>query len=96
MVEFTLHDVFTASISQVMITSRGKGIRMVYDFSEAFMTESLYGDGLRLQQILADFLLTSVKFTPSGGQVEITLSLIKDRLGESVHLMHLDLRYCLF
>ncbi|RWR94454.1 phytochrome A [Cinnamomum micranthum f. kanehirae] len=92
MVEFTLHDVFTAALSQVMITSRGKGIRIVYDFSEAFMTESLYGDSLRLQQILADFLFTSVKFTPSGGQVEISISLTKDQLGKSVHLMHLELR----
>ncbi|XXG84758.1 hypothetical protein AAC387_Pa10g2211 [Persea americana] len=92
MVEFTLHDMFTAALSQVMITSRGKGIRIVYDFSEAFMTESLYGDSLRLQQILADFLFTSVKFTPSGGQVEISLSLTKDQLGKSVHLMHLELR----
>ncbi|XP_010914827.1 phytochrome A isoform X1 [Elaeis guineensis] len=92
MAEFALHDMVVSAVSQVMIPSQGKGIRIIYDLSEGFMTEGVYGDNLRLQQILADFLLVSVKFSPSGGHVEITASLIKDRLGESLHLIHLELR----
>lgn len=93
MVEFTLREVLVASISQVMIKSNGKGIQIVNDAEEGIMTETLYGDGLRLQQVLADFLLISVNFTPGGGQLSVAASLIKDRLGESVHLVHLELRY---
>ncbi|KAJ9681602.1 hypothetical protein PVL29_017823 [Vitis rotundifolia] len=92
MVEFTLREVLVASISQVMIKSNGKGIQIVNDAEEGIMTETLYGDGLRLQQVLADFLLISVNFTPGGGQLSVAASLIKDRLGESVHLVHLELR----
>ncbi|KAK9292067.1 hypothetical protein L1049_020021 [Liquidambar formosana] len=92
MVEFTLHEVLVASISQVMIKSNGKGIRIVNDAAEEIMTETLYGDSVRLQQVLADFLLISVNFSPTGGQLYVAASLTKDRLGESVHLANLELR----
>ncbi|KAF6142746.1 hypothetical protein GIB67_018457 [Kingdonia uniflora] len=93
MVDFTLQEVLATSISQVMIKSNGKGIQINYDTSEEAMSENLYGDSLRLQQILADFLFVSVNFTPNGGQLVIAASLRKDRLGDSVHLVHLELRY---
>lgn len=93
MVEFTLHEVLVASISQVMMKSRAKGICIVNDAAEEIMIEALYGDSLRLQQVLADFLLIAVNFTPTGGQLVIAASLTKDQLGESVHLVHMVLRY---
>lgn len=92
MAEFALYDVMVTAISQVMIASTGKGIRILYDLSDEFMKECVYGDSLRLQQILADFFVVSVKFSPIGGQVEIATSLNKDRLGENLHLIHLELR----
>ncbi|OVA13499.1 PAS domain [Macleaya cordata] len=92
MVEFTLQEVLVTSISQVMIKSSGKGIRITHSSPEEIMTERLYGDSLRLQQILADFLLISVNYTPNGGQLGVAANLTKDRLGESVHLAHLELR----
>jgi phytochrome A len=92
MLEFTLQEVLVASISQVMAKSNGKGIRIGNDTSEDIMTETLYGDSIRLQQVLADFLLISVNFTPTGGQLGVACTLTKDRLGESVHLAHLEIR----
>ncbi|WOL03224.1 phytochrome A [Canna indica] len=92
MVEFALHDLVVTAVSQVMITSQAKGVRIIYDRSNGFMNESVYGDSLRLQQILADFLLLSVKSSPSGGQVEIVASFAKDQLGKSLHVIHLELR----
>ena len=56
------------------------------------MMETLYGDSLRLQQVLADFLLISINFTPNGGQVVVAGSLTKEQLGKSVHLVKLELR----
>ena len=92
MVEFTLHEVLVASLSQVMTKSNAKGITIVNEVAEQIMTETLYGDCLRLQQVLADFLLMSVTFTPSGGKVVVAASLTKDQLGQSVHLANLELR----
>lgn len=92
MVEFTLQEVLVASISQVMIKSNGKGIQLVNNVAEEIMTETLYGDSVRLQQVLADLLLIAVHFTPTGGQLYIAAKLTKDQLGESVHLAHLEVR----
>nr|ALB26782.1 phytochrome A [Akebia trifoliata] len=92
MVEFTLQELLVTSISQVKIRSDGKGIQIINDLSEEIMMERLYGDSLRLQQILADFLLVSVNFTPNGGQLGIVANLTKDKLGDRVHLAHLELR----
>lgn len=92
MVEFAMHDVLVASISQVMMKSNEKGIRIVNDSSEDIMKESLYGDNLRLQQILADLLLISVNFAPAGGHIGIMVRLTKDQLGESVQLANLEFR----
>ncbi|KAL5580441.1 hypothetical protein UlMin_012883 [Ulmus minor] len=92
MVEFTLHEVLVASISQVMMKSKSKGIRLVQEAVEEIMNDTLYGDSLRLQQVLADFLLISVNFTENGGQIVIAARLTKDQLGESVHLVRLELR----
>lgn len=94
MIEFTLHEVLTASISQVMATSNGKHIRIVNDTAEDVLGETLYGDCVRLQQVLADFLLIAVNFTPNGGQLVVLANLAKDQLGQSVHLAHLELRFC--
>ncbi|KAG9130275.1 hypothetical protein Leryth_004275 [Lithospermum erythrorhizon] len=92
MVEFKLHEVFIASTSQVMMKSNGKGISIINDMPESAMNETLYGDSLRLQQILAEFLLVSVTFTPTGGQLRLAASLSKDSIGASVQLAHLQFR----
>ncbi|KAJ1393316.1 Signal transduction histidine kinase, dimerization/phosphoacceptor domain [Sesbania bispinosa] len=91
MVEFTLQEVLVASLSQVMTKSSAKGIQVVSDVAEEITTETLYGDSLRLQQVLSDFLLISINSTPTGGQVVVSASLTKDRLGKLVQLAYLEL-----
>ncbi|KAJ7977784.1 Phytochrome [Quillaja saponaria] len=91
MVEFTLEDVLIASISQVMLKSRGKGVQVVKDVAEDITTKTMYGDSLRLQQVLADFLLISICFTPAGGQIVVAARLTEDHLGASVHLANVEL-----
>lgn len=92
MIEFTLHEVLVASISQVMLKSNGKGIRIVNDTEEETMLETFYGDSVRLQQVLADFLSVSVNFTPTGSQLALSAISTKDQLGQSVHLARLEIR----
>ncbi|KAL0412845.1 UNVERIFIED_CONTAM: Phytochrome A1 [Sesamum radiatum] len=92
MVEFKLPEVLIAAISQVMLKSNGKGIMIVDNLAPNLSNETLYGDSLRLQQILAAFLLISVTYTPSGGQLGVAASLTKDSIGESVQLGHLEFR----
>lgn len=92
MVEFKLDEVLIASISQVMMKSNMKGVRIVNNVDKSLVNETLYGDSLRLQQVLADLLLTSLNFIPNGGQLSIAVKLTKDQLGESVQLAHVEFR----
>ncbi|RYR77914.1 hypothetical protein Ahy_A01g002620 [Arachis hypogaea] len=91
MVEFTLHQLFVACLSQVMKKSKAMGIHIINEVMEHIMTETLYGDSLRLQQVLVDFLLICINFMPTGGQVVVAASLTKDQLGKSVHLANLEI-----
>nr|AGT50253.1 phytochrome A1 [Ipomoea batatas]GMD40694.1 phytochrome A [Ipomoea batatas] len=92
MVEFKLDEVLQASISQVMTKSNGKSLRIINDIADNILCETLYGDSLRLQQILSEFLSVAVNFTPSGGQLALSSKLTKDNLGESIQLAHLEFR----
>ncbi|WCJ26801.1 phytochrome A [Euphorbia peplus] len=92
MIEFTLHEVLVASMSQVTTKVKAKGMQIVRDLSEEIMHEKLYGDSIRLQQVLADFLAVSVNYAPTGGHLMIATKFTKDQLGKTVHLVHLELR----
>jgi phytochrome A len=92
MAEFSLQEVLAASVSQVMMRSNSKGIHIENNITEDVMLETLYGDSLRVQQVLADFLLICVNFTPPGGHLSVAAKLTKDQLGQSVQLVHLEFR----
>lgn len=92
MLEFKLHEVLIASISQVMLKSHEKDITIVDNLTPNISNETLFGDSIRLQQILTSFLLTSITFTPSHGQLGVAATLSKDSIGESVQLGHLEFR----
>lgn len=92
MVEFELQDVVVTAVSQVLIACQGKGISVSCNLPERFMKQTVYGDGIRLQQILSDFLFVSVKFSPVGGSVEISSNLTRNSIGESLHLIELEIR----
>ncbi|XLR50824.1 hypothetical protein S83_001496, partial [Arachis hypogaea] len=78
-------------ILTVMKKSKAMGIHIINEVMEHIMTETLYGDSLRLQQVLVDFLLICINFMPTGGQVVVAASLTKDQLGKSVHLANLEI-----
>ena len=96
MVEFSIQDVLVASMSQVMTKSNEKGVRIENESSEECLKETLYGDNLRLQQVLADFLWIAVNATPAGGHIGLKVGLAKDKIGESVQLGKLEFRYSTF
>nr|AVL25509.1 phytochrome A [Chrysanthemum lavandulifolium] len=92
MTEFTLQQILGASVSQVMTKSNIMGIQIVNNVAEDMLLEKLYGDSVRLQQVLADFLSLSVSCTPAGGVLAIAANLRKDLIAKSVQLVNLELR----
>lgn len=91
--EFVLGTVIDAVVSQGMITLRDKGLQLIREIPSEVKTMCFYGDQVRLQQILADFLLNAVRFTPSPeGWVAIKVLPTFKQLGSSIHVVHLEFR----
>lgn len=70
--EFLLGSIISAVVSQVMILLRERGLQLIRDIPEEVKVISVCGDQVRIQQVLADFLLNMVRHAPSpDGWVEI-------------------------
>lgn len=91
-IEFTLGTVLDAVVSEGMILCREKSLQLIRDSPEAITTMCLYGDQLRLQQILSDFLINALRFTPSEGWVGIKVVPTKRHLGSGVNVMRMEFR----
>ncbi|KAL5990035.1 hypothetical protein ACLOJK_010931 [Asimina triloba] len=91
--DFLLGSVLDAIFSQVMLLSRKKKLRLICEIPGEVKTISLYGDQIRLQQVLADFLLNIVHHTPSPeGWVEIEVATRLGLVEDAVELVHLQFR----
>ncbi|XP_057950323.1 phytochrome E isoform X2 [Malania oleifera] len=93
MEEFLLGNVADAIVTQAMILLKEKNLQLVHEIPEEVKTLCLYGDQIRLQLVLSDFLLNIVHYAPSpDGWVEIKISpglrLIKD----CVEVSHIQFR----
>jgi phytochrome B len=94
--EFEMGTVMDAVVSQGMITSREKGLQLIRETPREIKNMCLFGDQVRLQQVLADFLLNAVRFTPSSeGWVGIKVVPTRKRLAGGIHVMQLEFRYML-
>lgn len=90
MEEFVLGNILDAIVSQVMMLIREKNLQLFHEIPDEIKMLSLYGDQIRLQVVLSDFLLNVVSHTASpNGWVEIkvspTLKIIQDG-DEFIHL----------
>ncbi|CAN6470627.1 unnamed protein product [Victoria cruziana] len=92
-VKFNLGEVLVAVISQGMILSRERQVRLLHDWPSEVSYIYLYGDNLRLQQVLADFLLNAMQFSqPSDGPVMFKVISRKRPIGTDVQVISLDFR----
>lgn len=88
--------VMDAVISQGMIASREKGLQIIRETPRELKSMCLFGDQVRLQQVLADFLLNAVRFTPSSeGWVGIKVGYKRKQIGGGVHVIQLEFRFVL-
>lgn len=70
--DFPLGNVIDAVVSQVMLQLRERGVQLIRDIPEEIKVIYVYGDQVRIQQVLSDFLLNMVRCAPSpDGWVEI-------------------------
>ncbi|KAJ0963538.1 hypothetical protein J5N97_028660 [Dioscorea zingiberensis] len=92
-VEFNLGEVVEAVMVQGRAISRERQVSLVNDCPADLSTMFLYGDNLRLQQVLADFLLNTLQFTPpASGSVLLRVIPRKEHIGTAVQIVHLEFR----
>ncbi|KAK9287703.1 hypothetical protein L1049_017568 [Liquidambar formosana] len=91
--EFLLGSVINAVVSQVMILLRERGLQLIRDIPEEIKLLAVYGDQVRIQQVLADFLLNMVRYAPSPeGWVEIQVQPRLKQISDGITLVHIEFR----
>lgn len=94
MEEFLLGNVLDAVISQVMILLGERNLQLFHEIPEEIKRQSLYGDRIRLQLVLSDFLLSVVHHAPSpDGWVEIRISPGLKLIQDGNEFVRLQFRY---
>lgn len=63
--EFSLEESLEAVVKQVMELSIERKVQIIRDYPQEISSMRLYGDSLRLQQILSETLSSSLRFTPA-------------------------------
>ncbi|KAI3948107.1 hypothetical protein MKX01_014706 [Papaver californicum] len=91
--EFSLGNLINALVGQVMILIRERGLQLIRDIPEEIKTLAVIGDQDRIQQVLINFLLSAVQYTPSpGGWVEIQVQSSLKKISDGKELLHLEFR----
>ncbi|OMO61803.1 Phytochrome [Corchorus olitorius] len=92
--EFNLGEALEAVLNQVMIMSQERKVQVIQDLPAEVSSMHLYGDNLRLQQVLSDFLTNALLFTPAFEESSVTFRVIsqKKHIGTKIHIVHLEFR----
>ncbi|XVF81433.1 hypothetical protein PTKIN_Ptkin15bG0154500 [Pterospermum kingtungense] len=92
--EFSLGEALEAVLKQVMIMSQQREVQVIQDLPSEVSSTCLYGDNLRLQQVLSDFLTNAILFTPAFEDSSVAFRVIprKERIGTKIHIVYLEFR----
>ncbi|XWS75889.1 hypothetical protein CRYUN_Cryun01aG0130300 [Craigia yunnanensis] len=92
--EFNLGEALEAVLKQVMVMSQERQVEVIQDLPAEMSSMYLYGDNLRLQQVLSDFLTNALLFTPAFEELSVAFRVIprKERIGMKIHIVYLEFR----
>ncbi|CAA7015617.1 unnamed protein product [Microthlaspi erraticum] len=90
--EFFLGSVINAIVSQAMFLLRERGLQLIRDIPEEIKSIAVYGDQTRIQQLLAEFLLSIIRYAPSQEWVEIHLSQVSKQMADGFSAVRTEFR----
>jgi signal transduction histidine kinase len=92
--EFNLGEALEAVMNQVMSMCQERQVQVMLDSPAEVSSMHLYGDNLRLQQVLSHFLTNALLFTPAieGSFISFRVIPRKERIGMKMHIVHLEFR----
>ncbi|KAF2284796.1 hypothetical protein GH714_030573 [Hevea brasiliensis] len=90
--EFNLGETLEVVIKQAMTLSLERQVEIIRDLPSELSSMHLYGDNLRLQQVLSDFMTNALIFTPAfeGSSIAFRVIPRKERIGKKMHIVHLE------
>ncbi|RLN19164.1 phytochrome C [Panicum miliaceum] len=92
-VEFKLEEALNTVLMQGMSLGKEKRISIERDWPVEVSCMYLYGDNLRLQQVLADYLACTLQFTqPAEGPIVFQVIPKKEKIGSGMQIAHLEFR----
>uniref|UniRef100_A0A1J3EU52 Phytochrome n=1 Tax=Noccaea caerulescens TaxID=107243 RepID=A0A1J3EU52_NOCCA len=92
--EFSLEESLEAVVKQVMELSIERKVQIICDYPQEVSSMRLYGDSLRLQQILSETLSSSLRFTPAlkGSCVSFKVIARIEAIGKRMKRVELEFR----
>nr|ABY61301.1 phytochrome B [Arabidopsis thaliana] len=90
--EFFLGSVINAIVSQAMFLLRDRGLQLIRDIPEEIKSIEVFGDQIRIQQLLAEFLLSIIRYAPSQEWVEIHLSQVSKQMADGFAAIRTEFR----
>ncbi len=67
-----------SALDNVRPSAKEKGVRLISRVdSSDFARVAMYGDPVRLEQVLLNVLVNAIKFTPTDGNVEVSIEVVK-------------------
>ena len=73
-IDLNLAKIMKQTMSFMSVQATGKGQEINYSLSPD-LPEQLLGDPVRIQQVLTNLIANAIKFTPSGGSIDISVEL---------------------
>ncbi|CAE5989074.1 unnamed protein product [Arabidopsis arenosa] len=92
MAEFFLGSVINVIVSQAMFLLRDRGLQLIRDIPEEIKSIVVFGDQIRIQQLLAEFLLSIIRYAPSQEWVEIHLSQVSKQAADGFTAIRTEFR----